>query len=162
MEGQQLNEQQRELKNMLELPDPVQVCLVVRDLRKTAAFYEEMFGIGPFVFPIIEFDEITYHGKPAKGYWEMAFARIGEYELELSCPIESPSIYEDFLQEHGEGMHHFGFEITELDSYIERAERLGFPVMMSGRTLSGGFAHLDTRKLGGTILELIERPSRRV
>lgn len=157
-----MEKQQNEIKNMLGLPDPVQVCIVVKDLRKTARFYEEMFGIGPFVFPIIEFDEITYHGKPAEGYWEMAFARIGEYELELSCPIESPSIYEDFLREHGEGLHHFGFEIKGLDSYISRAEELGFNVLMSGRTLHGGFAHLDTKKYGGTILELIERPARRV
>jgi len=153
--------EQADLINKLGLNSPSQVCLVVRELQQAAEYYEKVLGIGPFVFPTIVFKNITYLGQPSDGYWEMAFARMGPLELELSCPLRSPSIYEDFLNEQGEGLHHLGFDIEDLDATIARAESLGIRVLMSGRTDQGGFAHLDTRKVGGTIFEAIQRPAPR-
>ncbi len=93
----------------------------------------------------------------------MAFARMGPIELEFSSPVRSPSIYEDFLNQHGEGLHHIGFDVSSLDEAIEQADKIGIAVLMSGRTATGGgFAHLDTTKSGGTIFEIIQRPSPRV
>ena len=153
---------QAKLASKLGLDSPSQVCLVVKDLKQAAEYYESVLGVGPFVFPKIVYQEITYLGQPSDGYWEMAFARMGPMELELSCPLRSPSIYEDFLNEQGEGLHHLGFDIDDLDVTIARAESLGIRVLMSGRTDKGGFAHLDTRKVGGTIFEAIQRPAPRV
>lgn len=153
---------QKEAMETLQLPKATQVCIVVRDLRKAADYYQNTAGIGPFVFPKIVYENITYSGKPSAGYWEMAFARIGALELELSCPIKSPNIYEDFLNEKGEGLHHIGFDVPDMDEVITRAQALGIKVLMSGRTSKGGFAHLDTRKVGGAIFEIIQRPAPRV
>ena len=146
----------------LNLPEPSQICIVVRDLKKAADYYQNVLGIGPFVFPKITYEEITYLGEPANGYWEMAFARMGVLELELSCPVRAPSIYEDFLNERGEGLHHIGFDVPDMDACIRQARSLGIRVLMSGRTPKGGFAHLDTTEFGGTIFEVIQRLSRRV
>ena len=151
-----------EVKNLLGLSGPDQLCMVVRDLRKAAEYYSTYVGLGPFVFPHIEYEEITYKGTPAHGYWEMAFARLGEFELELACPVRPPSLYHDFLEEHGEGLHHVGFDVKDMAAVIRRAEANGIPVLMSGRTKTGGFAHLDTRTYGGTICEVIQRAARRV
>ena len=151
-----------EIKNLLGLPEADQICIVVRNLRETASYYSDILGLGPFVFPHIEYEELTYHGAPSHGYWEMAFARLGAFELELSSPIRSPSIYEDFLNEHGEGLHHIGFDVKDMAEVLRRAERNNIPVLQSGRTKAGGFAHLDTRRYGGTIFEVIQRPARRV
>jgi hypothetical protein len=144
----------------LDLPPFSQICLVVEDLRKAASKLQ-MFGLGPFVFPEIHYTDVMYYGNPSSGYWEMAFSRWGMTELELACPVREPSIYQDFLKENGEGFHHFGFDVRNLDAYIEKAERLGYSVMMTGRTSSGGFAHLDTRGICGIILEVIERKAPR-
>ena len=151
-----------EIRNALGLPDADQICIVVRDLKGTAAYYEKVLGIGPFVFPRIEYDEVTYRGRPSNGYWEMAFARLGAFELELASPVRPPSIYEDFLLEHGEGLHHVGFDVKDMDAVVREAQRQGIEVLMRGRTRTGGFAHLDTRRIGGTIFEIIQRPARRV
>ena len=150
------------IRNVLGLPEADQICIVVKSLKQTAAYYEKVLGIGPFVFPHVEYEEVTYHGRPSDGYWEMAFARLGSFELELSSPVRPPSIYEDFLQEHGEGLHHIGFDVKDMDGVLREAERQGIPVLMRGRTKTGGFAHLDTRSFGGTIFEIIQRAARRV
>jgi len=152
---------QDEVVKYLNLPAPSQVCVVVADLRKAAGYYERLLGIGPFVFPKIVYEKITYMGKPSNGYWEMAFARMGHLEIELSCPVTPPTIYEDFLNEKGEGLHHLGFDVPDLDDSIRRAKALGIEVLMSGRTPTGGFAHLDTAKVGGVIFEVIQRPAPR-
>ena len=149
------------IADKLDLPPLSQICFVVTDLRK-AAYRLRAVGIGPFVFPEIHYTDVRYYGNPSGGYWKMAFARWGVTELELACSVREPSIYQDFLNENGEGFHHFGFDIKNLDAYVEKAGRLGYSVMMSGRTSSGGFAHLDTRELCGVILEVIERKAPRV
>ena len=146
----------------LGLTQPTQICMVVRDLKVTTEYYQSRLSIGPFVFPQITFTDVMYHGRPAAGYWEMAFARMGHFELELVCPLRSPSIYEDFLASKGEGLHHLGFDVPSLDDVLKRATRLGIAVLMQGRTPAGGFAHLDTTRVGGTILEAIQRAAPRV
>jgi len=151
-----------EMMKKLNLPQPSQICIVVRDLKRAADYYQNVLGIGPFVFPKITYESITYLGESASGYWEMAFARMGPLELELSCPAAPPSIYEDFLNEKGEGLHHIGFDVPDMDACIERAKSLGIRVLMSGRTPTGGFAHLDTTEVGGTIFEIIQRSAPRV
>ena len=157
-----MNPRDTEIRNALGLPDADQLCIVVRNLRDTAAYYESVLGIGPFVFPHIEYESVTYRGAPSNGYWEMAFAKLGSFELELACPVRPPSIYQDFLQEHGEGLHHVGFDVKDLEAVLREAERLEIPVLMRGRTKVGGFAHLDTTRVGGTIFEIIQKPARRV
>ena len=153
---------QNEVIKHLNLPEPSQVCIVVRHLEKATAYYEKILAIGPFIFPHIIYEDITYLGQLSDGYWRMAFARMGPIELELSCPVRPPNIYEDFLNEKGEGLHHIGFDVSNLDEAIKQAQGLGIKLLMSGRTSKGGFAHLDTTEFGGTIFEVIQRPAPRV
>ena len=155
------NKEQESFISILNLKPAQQICIVTHDLKKTALHYSKMLGLKPFIFPKIVYSNITYLDKPSNGYWEMAFSRMGYIEIELAKPIRSPNIYEDFLNKHGEGLHHLGFEVEDLDESIALAKKAGISVLMSGRTINGGFAHLDTTKYGGVIFELIQRPSPR-
>lgn len=151
------NKEQNSLFGILDLKPAQQICIVTHDLKKTALYYNKMLGLKPFVFPKIPYSNLTYLGKPSTGHWEMAFSRMGHMEIELVKPVRSPNIYEDFLNKHGEGLHHLGFEVADLDESIALAEKAGISVLMSGRTINGGFAYLDTTKHGGVIFELIQR-----
>ena len=150
------------IKDKLNLPDISQVGIVVKDLDKAINYYEDVLGLGPFVKPEITYTEKFYYGKPVNSIWKMAFASLGPVELELDQPVTGPSIFNDFLETYGEGIHHFGFDIKNLDEKLKVCEKLGIKVLQSGRTLHGGFALLDTRKTGGVIFELIQRKCRRV
>lgn len=151
-----------ELKNKLNLPDISQVGVVVRDLDRAIDYYEKFLGLGPFVRPEITYTEKFYHGKLVNSTWKMGFASLGPVELELDQPVAGPSIFKDFLGTKGEGLHHFGFDIKDLDNKLEICRRLGIKILQSGRTPYGGFALLDTRKIGGVIFELIQRKCRRI
>lgn len=150
------------IKRALDLPDASQICLAVWNLDKAIEYCTRVLGIGPFVTPEIYYAEKYYLGDAIPdSEWIMGFASLGPIELELSQPVKGPSIYQDFLDQRGEGLHHIGFDIKDLDSKIKRCEELGIRVLCSGRTPAGGFAHLDTTVNGGPLIELIQRKARR-
>lgn len=153
---------QSDSKKGLGLPALSQICIVVRDLDKAVDYYENVLGLGPFVRPEISYTEKSYQGEPTPdSEWIMAFCSLGSVELELTQPVRGKSIYQDFLDTHGEGIHHLGFDGGDLNERIERSKALGVEVLSEGRTPSGGYAHLDTAGIGGAVIELIQRASRR-
>jgi NAD(P)-dependent dehydrogenase (short-subunit alcohol dehydrogenase family) len=68
-------------------------------------------------------------------------------------------IVEDFLKEHGEGFHHLGFNVSDMDASLAALQSRGLDVTMSGgwnvNGHEGRFAYLDTYKHGGVTVELL-------
>jgi len=149
------------LKQKLDLPTISQICIVVRHLAQAIAYYEDIIGLGPFVRPEITYTEKFYHGQPVGSEWVMGFCSLGSIEMELFQPVSGRTIHQDFLATHGEGLHHLGFDVQDMDERLARYAKMGISVLMSGRTSTGGFAYLDTASIGGVIFELIQRPARR-
>ena len=92
-----------------------QIGIVIKDMDKTIEYYEKVLGLGPFVRPDIIFTEIHLYGKPVNSKWIMGFCSLGSVELELIQPITGPTIYHNFLQEKGEGLHHLGFDVKDIE-----------------------------------------------
>jgi len=67
----------------------------------------------------------------------------------------------DMHEEKGEGIHHIGFDVKDMDEKIKLSKELGIDILQTGRTPAGGFAYLNTEKIGGVIFELIQRKCRR-
>ena len=71
--------------------------------------------------------------------------------------VDGKTIHEDFLKEHGEGLHHIGFKVKNLHKSKENAEKAGFEITQGYMRPDGsGFAYLDSEKTGGVIFELIK------
>lgn len=138
-----------------------QVSVVVSDLAKSMERYWTTFGIGPFYIytfqpPVIT--DMTVRGKPAEHSMKVALAQTGAIQLELIQPLGGESIYKEFLNEKGEGIHHLGCVVDNLDEAIATTENQGISVIQSGRFPGGGYAYLDTERTLGTILELVQMP----
>jgi catechol 2,3-dioxygenase-like lactoylglutathione lyase family enzyme len=145
-----------------------QIALIVEDLDKAVENYWGLLGIGPWRFytyakPFVR--EMTYRGRPAEYRMRIALSMIGTTHVELIEIIDGPTIYSEFVQQHGCGLHHVGVMVEDLDEAIAKAEAMGFHVIQSGRGYGldgdGGFAYLDTMEQLGTTFELIEFPKRR-
>lgn len=107
---------------------------------------------------------LTYRG--ASGTFEMRLALIGSApQIELIQPISGPSIYHDWIERHGYGLHHLGFFVPSVAEVIEHLEAAGHPVIQSGAGYGldgdGGFAYFDFEDIYGVHLEAIEVPARR-
>jgi hypothetical protein len=79
--------------------------------------------------------------------------------------LRGPSIYSDWIERHGYGLHHLGFFTTEMAARVRDLEGLGLRVSQWGRGYGldgdGGFTYFDSLAAFGVIIELIEIPRRR-
>ena len=131
-----------------------QVALVVKDIQATVENYWNILGIGPWEIysweaPLV-YDR-KYHGKPAWAKEKIALAQVGAVQLELVQPVDGDSIYQDFLTEHGEGLHHLQFLVDDVDETAEILAKEGFPSLQSGRFGTsedkGGYNYIDIKPL---------------
>lgn len=137
-----------------------QICLVVKDLQKTIEHYWKSLGMGPwkiFLFEEPLLREMTIKGKTEKYRMYVAICQLENIYIEIIQPLEGETIYKEFLEKNGEGLHHLGFIVDNLDRGVEQFKANGFRILQGGRFQEGGFAYLDTQEDFGTILELIER-----
>jgi methylmalonyl-CoA/ethylmalonyl-CoA epimerase len=144
------------------LGDCVQVGLVVRDIDRTMAMLSELFGMGPFRtldWPPADRADLKrfYRGKPGNYTSRMAWADLGPIELELIQPLEGESIFRDYLEEHGEGIHHLKFLVAELEPVIEYLAGFGIEVSLRGEGLRPGteWAFFGTESQMGFGIEIM-------
>jgi hypothetical protein len=137
----------------------VQIGVVVKELDRSIQILSDVFGIGPFRtinWPPADRTNIQryYHGQPGDFTARMAFTELGPVELELIQPLEGESIWADFLEEHGEGIHHIRFNVFELEPVLEYLAGHGIGVSQMGSGIRPGtaWANFDTEcKVGFTI-----------
>jgi hypothetical protein len=136
-----------------------QVGLIVRDIENTARAFADVFGI-PVPTPIItdglDKAHTEYQGQPSEARAKLAFFQAGQVSVELIEPIGGPSTWKDFLDEHGEGVHHLAFEIKGMDKQITYLAGKGVPLVQRGDYTGGRYAYLDGAPRLGVILELLE------
>jgi methylmalonyl-CoA/ethylmalonyl-CoA epimerase len=146
-----------------------QVAIIVEDLDRAVEHYWRMFGIGPWHFytygkPLVR--KMSYHGEPAEYRMRVALSYLGPTRIELIEPMEGDTVYADFVEAHGYGVHHFGVLVDDMEEALAEAEAAGLVMTMDGsgfgRDGDGHYAYLDTEDTLGVTIELIERPKRRM
>lgn len=146
-----------QVQELLALPAPCQIALVVRDLKKAVDFHTNVFKIGPFRIFEPAYTDQTYRGRPGNFRMRLAIAPFGPIDLEIIEPLEGETIYDEFLQKHGEGLHHLGFAVEYLEKRIAAMKKMGIEVLQSGKRPGVSWAYMDTEALAGFPIELIER-----
>jgi len=138
-----------------------QIGVIVKDMDEAEKYYEAL-GIGPFesLKGPAPTDRRVY-GKPAPDVnLRVRIAQAGGVQFELIQPISGNSVQKEFLEKHGEGINHLGFLVDDLEREVAKLIEKGFRVISSGKTTAGGgFAYLDTDKIGGVVFEIIQLPS---
>jgi len=135
----------------IKLPDQVNlekvehIGIVVRDIDKVTESWSSLFGLGPWTIR-------EMGGGPVK--MKMAFASLGALQIELIQPVEGRIFHSEFLDIHGEGLHHLGFSVDDLDDAVSKLVAQGAKVVSGGQ---GNFVYLETGGPGGVIFELVKR-----
>jgi methylmalonyl-CoA/ethylmalonyl-CoA epimerase len=137
-----------------------QVAVVTRNLEKTMESYTNLLGWGPW--SVYRHEPPRLHDTELGGqkvdYTMLgAETHVGDLVFELIQPLEGPSIYKQWLDQHGEGLHHVAVMLHDFDESAELRRKFaeqGMPVIMGGRigdTIE--FYYLDTEPSLKLILE---------
>ena len=135
-----------------------QYAFVVKDVAQVSAFHERVgFGALP-IERNVSLDRV-YRGKPGTFEMLLGWGRTGEIVFEWIQPVVGPSVYQEYLARHGEGFHHLGFNVPDMDAALAALHARGLAVTMSGgwdvNGHQGRFAYLDAEKQGGVAIELL-------
>jgi hypothetical protein len=144
---------------------PVQIAWVTRDLDATEAALTGLLGVRKWIgLPGVHFgpDTCTYRGRPADFVADIALSYLGDLQLELIAPVTGESIYTEFLDRSGPGLHHICVEAPDADAFdvaLADAERHGAPVLQQG-VMPGGmrFAYVSAEQAGVPYIEIAHIP----
>jgi len=145
------------MKKILGLDKVNQVGIVVRDMDRAIKNYEEILGVSFPKVVIPDYFNRVYRGKPENFRMKIGLAMMGELQIELIQPLEGKTIYAEFLEKWGQGIHHLGFDVKDLDERVAAFRGLGIGVLMSGERVGGKFAYMDTEGTLGIMVELMQR-----
>ncbi len=142
-----------------------QVAVVVRDLDAAMERYWTRLGIGPwdvYTYGPHRMSQMTFRGNEQPYVMKLALAFVGPTMYELIEHVTGPSIYEEHLAQRGEGLHHLGYYVQDIDAEIAAMADRGYALLQSGRGFGldgdGAYAYFDTGADLGCIVEAIERP----
>lgn len=141
-------------------PKLVQVGLVVRDLDETMRQFKLLLGAEPD--RVIEKSPSApgpkyYLGEERDFYQRAALYNMNGIEFEILQPYNDRSALTDFLDEHGEGIHHVAFDTDNFDAFVKHLKSNGVHLVQTGPNsrhpaLKWGF--FDTNKKLGTMIEV--------
>lgn len=151
-----------EVVRSLNLPGVGQLGFVVHSLETSLPYYAAFYNLDTWFRPKYADKQFQIGSDRVEVDVDLAFAFSGKTQIELveaSGPVET--LYQRHLADHGEGLHHLGFYVSNLDDRLRVIRKLGIDLLLEGRfkTAGGGlarFAYLDTEQLCGAVLELIE------
>ena len=108
----------------------IQINIIVSDIEAAAEKWAQVLGIEkPEIRPMrLEgCENYTYRGEPVSCEILFAVIEMNGFVLELHQPVSGPSTFREFLDKHGNGVHHIGFEVGDArDEVIARLWELGF------------------------------------
>jgi catechol 2,3-dioxygenase-like lactoylglutathione lyase family enzyme len=144
---------------------PVQIAWVTGDLDATEKALTTLLGAKKWVrMPGIHFgpDVCTYRGAPADFVADISLSYAGDTQLELIAPVKGESIYTEFLDTAGPGLHHICVEAADTEAFdaaLRDAEQQGTPVVQQG-VMPGGmrFAYVSAEQAGVPYIEIAHIP----
>ena len=142
---------------MDEVKKVSQVGIVVRDMHKTIELYHKTLGWGPWSIYVCKpprHTDTILRGRRVNYTMQLAETRLGSMLFEIIEPLEGPSIYKEFLEEKGEGLHHIAcFKTRGLNDTVARFEQMGVEILMSGKIDSVRYCYMNTEPLLKIIYE---------
>ncbi|HEY90318.1 MAG TPA: hypothetical protein G4O07_00650 [Dehalococcoidia bacterium] len=117
---------------------------VVKDCDATIESWTKLLGASNWT---------TREGGPLK----LAWCQLGEAKVELLQPVPgTKSLWADFLESNGEGLHHICVRVPDIDKAIASLVEQGGEVMIS---TPGVFAYVNIGGPGSVIVELLKTPA---
>ncbi len=137
----------------------VHLALVVKDIEKTLADYCRIFRME---MPQIkqtcpeEIAETEYRGRPTPARAKQAFLSFGSMRIELMEPDAHDSTWKEYLEQHGNCVHHIALYVPDMDRALEELEGEEISLVQRGKYRGGKYAYVASEEKLAVMLELLQ------
>ncbi len=136
-----------------------QVGIIVKNIEHTSQAFADFFGVEKppaNLTDTLDKAQTKYNGSPTEARAKLAFFDMGKIQIELIEPDENPSTWREYLDTHGEGVHHIAFVVKDMKGTVAKLESRNMPLIQKGEYTGGRYAYMDTFGDLKVILELLE------
>jgi methylmalonyl-CoA epimerase len=124
------------------------IAVAVRDVESSVTNYQKILGA-----ELISTGEICIRGNKAKA----AYLKLGDNVIVLDGAVEPDGFLAKFIEKRGEGLHHIGVVVDDLDEFAGELEAKG--VRIPHRESFGDARReilLSPKDLSGVVIQVIE------
>jgi len=124
------------------------IGIAVSDLEASILLYEKLLNTK------------CYKTEKVGSEWvETAFFKIGDSKIELVAATNPQSAIAKYIEKKGQGIHHIAFDVENIETEIERLEKLGLQLI--DRNPKNGadnklIAFLHPKSTQGVLIELCQ------
>jgi methylmalonyl-CoA/ethylmalonyl-CoA epimerase len=139
-------------------PHFAQVGYVVRDLTAAEAWFRGTLGVPLWTrMENVTFGpECSHRGRPADYSAHLSLGYLGETQVELIEPLRGESLYSEFLERKGPGLHHLAFDVPDFEATVAALGESGLELLAVGAVGPGSrFAYFDCQAAQASVIEIL-------
>ena len=137
------------------LPPLSHIGVVVEDIENTTKLLSPVLGIGSWeIFEAKLKKEEMLEGEPCT--LNVARSSLGSILIELIQTVEGKSLWADFLETKGEGIHHIAYSVSNWDDVASKIKQQGCTMLIGGIAPNGKRWAYFRVNPGGIIVEVEE------
>ena len=150
------------MQNPLELERFIQIAIIVEDIEVAAREWAELLNVPVPEIRVHQTVDTTdrnlmYYGKNYKYGLKLASIMAPQgFIIELHQILDdNPSTYNEFIREHGYGVHHLGFAVGDRrDAVVGELMDRGYQKRVEHIYPSGSWTIMDTEQSLGVLLNI--------
>ncbi len=123
------------------------VSIAVKDADQATRQYEMLLNAVPIRTEIL---------KEKAGPVKVSYMQIGENIISLIQSMEPDGFVNQHIAKHGEGMHHMGLEVDNLEEFVKEVEGKGFKIPLRDEFSNRSEVVLRPRDSAGVVLQILQ------
>jgi methylmalonyl-CoA/ethylmalonyl-CoA epimerase len=123
------------------------VAIAVRDCDQATAQYQRLLGARHIRTEVL---------REKAGMVKVAYMQIGENVLSLVQSLEPDGFINQHIDKHGEGLHHLGLEVDDLEAFCARVEGEGYRIPLRDEFSNRSEVVLRPRDANGVVLQVLQ------
>lgn len=137
----------------------VHVAVVVDDIQSVLENYCRLFQMEMPRVKLTGAQEdakVTYRGMPTPARAKQGFLQFGNLRVEFLEPDEKDSTWREYLNKHGNIVHHVAFDVEDMEEAVSVLAAEGMPMVQDGFYNGGKYAYIESENKLGVMLELLQ------
>ncbi len=87
---------------------------------------------------------------------KVSYMRIGENVISLVQSMDADGFINQHIAKHGEGLHHLGLEVDNLDEFVKEVEEKGFTIPLRDTFSNRDEIVLRPRDAAGVVVQILQ------